>query len=241
MKQNMSFIVLRATEVNERASVISVFTREIGRAAFLIPAGRSREALRMRALMQPLSVAEGVADTRACNDLLRISQCRPIVPMNPVYGNPVKTAVAMFVAEVLGAVLRQQAPDEAMFDYTVLAIRHLGLVPPRHAANFHICFLLHLARLAGVEPDWESFAPGRVLDLDEGLFRAFGSVDHRVLDADESAAAFRISRMTFANLHCFRFSRMQRNRALDVALLYMSSHFPGLTSLKSLDILRTLF
>ncbi len=241
MKQNLTFIVLRSTPVNDRTTILNAYSREFGRVSFLIPAGRSREATRYRAILQPLSVAEGLGDIRHGSDLIRLSQCRPMVPMNAVYVNPVKNAVAVFISEMLSAVLHEQVQDESLFDYITLAIRHLGLMNVREAANFHICFMLHFSRLAGIEPDWESYSPGYVFDLDEGRFRAYAQLDHRMLDVAESRSAYRLSRMTFANLSCFRFTRTERNRVIDLAIMYMSTHYASLTSLRSLDVLRTLF
>ena len=43
------------------------------------------------------------------------------------------------------------------------------------------------------------------------------------------------------NMHLFRFSRRERNEALDLILEYYSLHYTSLTSLRSLDILRELF
>lgn len=241
MKQNLTFIVLRCTPVNDRATIINAFSREVGRVAFVIPAGVSREASRNRAILQPLSVSEGIATSQHGSELMRLSQCRPHIPMHAIYSHPVKNALALFLADALSAILREQSPDENLFDFIVLAIEHLCMSSSREAANFHICFLIHLSRLAGIEPDWRSYSPGHVFDIDEGRFRAFGGIDHRILDPSEAIVAYRLSRMTFTNLGCFRFSRSERNRILDVILIYMSAHYASLASLRSLEILRSLF
>lgn len=47
--------------------------------------------------------------------------------------------------------------------------------------------------------------------------------------------------MTAANMHLYRMTRAERSRILDLILDYYSLHVASLRSLKSLDILRTLF
>ncbi len=62
----------------------------------------------------------------------------------------------------------------------------------------------------------------------------------RFLPPKESAVAMLLSRMTFANMHRFRFNRTERNAIIDAMLEYYSIHYVSMRSLKSLDILRSM-
>ncbi len=114
-------------------------------------------------------------------------------------------------------------------------------MPTADVANFHICFLLHLGRLLGIEPDVSTYAPGSVLDMRDGIWRKSMPLHGEVLAPDESEAAMRLQRMTYANMPTFRFTREQRARALDMVLRYYTLHVTSLSGLKSLDILRSMF
>lgn len=57
----------------------------------------------------------------------------------------------------------------------------------------------------------------------------------------EAEAAFSLSRMTPANCHRFRLSRLDRNTILDRLLSYYRLHFPTLPAITSTDILHQLF
>ena len=50
-----------------------------------------------------------------------------------------------------------------------------------------------------------------------------------------------LSRMTFSNLHLFRFSRDQRNAVLDAVIAYYRMHNSTVGTLKSPEILKQLF
>ena len=241
MKQSLTFIALRSTPISDKKSVLNAYSLQAGRVAFVVSGGASREAVRRRAILQPLCIAEGVASGRNGGELLTLSQISAVRPMPGLFGNPVKNAVALFVTELLTVLLREGQPDPHLFNYIEMAIGRLANATTRQAANFHICFLLHLARIVGIEPDWETFAPGLALNLDEGLFCPASTVAPRMLSVDESAAAARLSRITFDNMGWFRFSRQQRNRALDVILAYFSLHYAPLASLRSLEVVRMLF
>jgi DNA repair protein RecO (recombination protein O) len=47
--------------------------------------------------------------------------------------------------------------------------------------------------------------------------------------------------MNFRNAGMFAMSRFERNRILDRLLEYYRLHFPGLGTVNSLDVLRTMF
>ena len=51
----------------------------------------------------------------------------------------------------------------------------------------------------------------------------------------------RLRRMNFRNAGMFAMSRFERNRILDRLLEYYRLHFPGLGTVNSLDVLRTMF
>ncbi len=113
---------------------------------------------------------------------------------------------------------------------------HGGLV-----ANFHICFLLHLGRLLGIEPDVSTYAPGMVIDLRDGIWRGSMPLHGEWLSPEESAAAVGMLRMTYSNMASFRLTREQRSRALDLVLRYYSLHVAPLSHIRSLEILRSMF
>ena len=66
-------------------------------------------------------------------------------------------------------------------------------------------------------------------------------VGRQSVAADEAAALMLLSRMTFANLHLFRFSHTQRNAILDAALRYFRLHNSTVGTMRSPEILRQIF
>ena len=154
------------------------------------------------------------------------------------------------MADFLGALLREPQADAPLFAFLLRSAEALaaGALPgeagahaSRQLPNFHIAFMMRLQRFMGIEPDWSTYTPGAVFDMAAGVFRTLPPPHPRYLNPEESTAAWRLSRMTTANCHRFRFSRFDRNRILDGLLSYYRLHFPTLGSLPSTDILRQLF
>jgi DNA repair protein RecO (recombination protein O) len=63
----------------------------------------------------------------------------------------------------------------------------------------------------------------------------------KLLPPDDARVIKLLSRMTFSNLHLFRFNRDERNRMLDTIIAYYRLHNSTIGTLRSPDILKQLF
>lgn len=243
MKQTLRLIALRTTRVNDRTSILSAYSLEQGRVSFAVNAGGGREARRRRALLMPLGLVECQADFRPGRDISYMSEPRPLIAMDMIYSHPVKNAIALFLAEFLSLVLRESASDPARFAFIAGAVGRLASASGREAANFHICFLIRLGRFMGIEPDFASWSEDRLFDMTDGIFKSVGTASprSRLLSREDSCNLCRLSRITFDNSARFRFSRDERNRTIDMILEFYSFHLVPLGTLRSLDVLRSLF
>lgn len=241
MKKELHIIALRTVRHTDRHSILTAYSLELGRVAFAIPAGAGREALRRRALLMPLALVECVADIRPGREVMIMHEPRAEEPLTSLRTNPVKSSLVMFIAEVLGVVLRDGPPDELSYAYIHNAVKLLDRLPTGSVANFHLMFLYGLGRFLGIEPDVSGYRQGMVFDMLDGRFRLSAPMHRHYLDPVQSGAVVALSRMNPANMHLFKMTRHERNQLLDGILQYYSLHYTGLQSLRSLDVLRELF
>lgn len=241
MLTQMEIIALRTTRYSDSSAILSAYSRSGGRVSFMVSAGGGREATRRRALLMPLSVVECVADVRPGRTVHGMRDPRGLVALNSVRSNPLKNAMASFLAEILGIVLREGQADEALWLYVRGAIEALEELPGSRVANFHICFLLKLCRFLGIEPDWDSWGEGKLFDMVDGVYRFSAPLHRHYLTPDESRAAYMLGRMGFGNMHKYKFNRRVRREILDVIMRYYSLHYAGMGGIKSLDVLASLF
>ncbi len=240
MLRPLHCIALRTIKYNERHSILSAYSLELGRVSFLVPAGAGREAARRRALLMPLGTFECIADMRHGQDIHIMKEPRADVITHGIHSHPVKSAVALFIAELLSIVLRESQEDAALYAYLRQAIKRFNDVSVG-TANFHICFLFRLGRFIGIEPDVSTYRPGSVFDMVDGRFRLTAPMHSHYLNPEDADVVAALSRMTFDNMQRFRLSRENRNRILDVILDYYAIHYASLSSLRSIDVLRSLF
>ncbi|MCI9172643.1 DNA repair protein RecO [uncultured Duncaniella sp.] len=236
----LTFISLKTVRYSDTQSILSAYSLEHGRVSLVVPSGKGKGASRLRALTMPLSVLECETDFRPGREVLPMRQARPVEVFNGIHANPVKQMIAMFLAESLSMLLRESVPDEGVYTFIHSSVKWLDSIPAECSANFHVCFLLNLGRLLGIEPDVSTFRHGYVMDMRDGIWRSSMPLHGEWLASDESSAASMILRMTYSNMSRFRFTRQQRNRTLDLVLRYYSLHLAPLSHLHSLDILRSI-
>lgn len=240
MFQTLNCIALRSIKYNDRSTILSAYSREAGRMSFIVPSGNGREARRRRALFMPLSVFNCQCDVKPGKEIHMMKEVSPTIMGGSIHSHPVKVVIAMFIADVLNAVLREPQSDPLLYDFIIEAIDNLGR-NERGLANFHLCFLFRLGRFLGIEPDIGSHHAGQVFDLIDATFRESPPMHNKYIEVSDAQTVVALSRMTWENLHVFKFTREQRNATLDEILRYYTLHYSRLSDLSSLDVVRTLF
>lgn len=240
MLRHLHVIPLRTVRYSDRNSILTGYCRELGRTSFLVPAGAGREARRRRALLMPMCPVECVADVAQGREVYAMRDVEPSPPLPLLSADPVRAAVAMFLSEVMAAVLRQSESEPLLFDFVAAAAERLN-DPDVPVANFHIVFLCRLLGFLGLAPDVADYRPGMVFDLRDGVFRRSAPLHADFLTAQESAAVAALGRITWENMHLYKYTRAQRARVLDGLLDYISVHHVSLGGIRSLAVTRSLF
>lgn len=235
MYQTVTAIALRTIRHNDRTSILSLWTAELGRVSVSVPADKGRAASRIRALTMPLSPVIAEVDVRPDRNIYRIRDVRPAFVAPAISTDPARSMTAMLLSDFLEVVLRDQQPDRLMTAFILDSIRLFDVLPRAASLNFHIYFLLRLSRFLGIEPDWGE--QGSVFDLRDGCFRASEPLHDQFLDQSSTSALRAFSRMNPRNLHRFVLSRTQRRAALHYILLYYTLHHRPVLSLPSLAVI----
>lgn len=241
MKQTLTIIPLRLTKHNERSNILTALSLELGPVSLLQPAGSGREASRRRAILMPLGLAECVADIRPGRDIHTVGQVRQLHPLPSLRTDMAKSATALLLAEALAMLLRDYQQDARVFRFIHNAIITLDALKPERAANFHIAFLVRLSEFLGIYPDVSSYAPGRIFDMQDAVFRQSAPMHKQWLPAKESRLAADLLRINFRNMHLFGMTRRERGAVLEGVLRFYTLHHAPLSGLRSLSVLQSVF
>ncbi len=148
--------------------------------------------------------------------------------------------MALFLSEFLYRAIREEAENRPLFAYLQHSIIWLDECGDGFA-NFHLVFMMRLAKFIGFSPNLEGYCEGCYFDLRSGCFETGLPCHGDIVLHDEARVIVTLTRMNYENMHLFSMSRTERNRCMDVVLKYYTIHVPNFPELKSLEVLRSLF
>ena len=240
MYEKIQGVVLNTIKYSDKHNIVHVYTRQRGLMGFAVPLGRTTASRQRNAMLMPLSVIAAEARIMPGRELSTLRDLRLGAQLGAIYADPVKNAVAMYVCELLTRAIQEREQNQVLYDYIEQCVMILDSAT-QGVANFHICFTYHLGILLGIQPDTGTWHEGWWFDMQEGVFRPSPSGGSHWLRPDDARVIWLLSRMTFANMHRFRFDRQQRNQVLDVMLAYYRLHHSTLGTLRSPEVLKQLF
>lgn len=230
---------------NDRLNVVSLYTRSRGRMSFLVPVGKSKQGKARNAIITNMACLGADVNIRGGKELYHLSNPTPLRLWNGIYFHPVKSSLLLFMTDFLNRLLRHSPAEPMLWDCIYESLDILDRTPGERIANFHIAFLIRLLPFVGISPSLERTCEDYLFDMLSGSMvdpdLTEGSQRRRLLGHRESEFASKLERMTFDNMHRFRFSRSERKEVLDGILLYYSLHLPIPATLPSLDILHEIF
>ena len=241
MQETLRGIVLRTVKYGDNALIVDLFTESRGRQSFMTSTSRAKRSVRSVSFWHPLSMVEFSAELKPnAGKLPRPADVRTYYNYMDLPFSPVKSTLALFLAEFLSAALREEKENQPLYRYIESSLQWLDMVESSASmANFHLAFLMHLSRFIGIYPNLEH--PDHYFDLLAGTY-CDRQPDHaHFLKRQEAQALPILFRMDYPNLYLFRFSRQERMRILQVLNEYYRLHVPNFPELKSLDVLQEFY
>lgn len=243
MYNKITGVALRTVRYSDRASILSVWTAQQGRISMLINASAGKESRRRRALTMPMSLIECEIDQRPGRDIANVREIRAFRACPEISANPIKAAVAMFMADVLTATVRDGGGgDPSLWAFIVDAVTALDKARhPRAIANFPAWYVAHTGIMQGVEPDLSTYTRDSYLDMTEGVFKPARPVRGVWLEPDRARLVPLLLTIPADALHRLPLESGHRAEMLTELLRYMALHNMPLDNLKSLPVLHALF
>ena len=240
MLQKTTGIVLHSLKYNDTSNIVDIYTELYGRTSFLVPVSRKRKAAVRPVFFQPLSIIELDADFRTSSSLYRIKEVKAY-PFKSIPYHPYKSAIALFLAEFLYRVVKEEGENRPLFAYLKYSIEWLD-EREDDFANYHLVFLMHLTRFLGLYPNLDDYHHGDYFDLLNAGFTSLRPRKHSFyVNPEESFRLTRLMRMNYDTMHLFGMNRAERARCLTITGDYYRLHIPGFHDLKSLAVLQELF
>ncbi|MBO5594220.1 MAG: DNA repair protein RecO [Prevotella sp.] len=233
-------IVLHSLKYGETRMIVDMFTRQFGRLSFIVSMPKTAKSKMKKQFFQPLSLLEIETDVRPKMQLQKLSDVRLASPFASIPFHPHKLSMALFLAEFLYYALRSEQRNELLYDYVESSILWLDGQEDRFA-NFHLVFLMRLSRFLGFYPNLDHYQTGDYFDLRESEFLSAPPLHRDFLYPEEADKVQLMMRMDYPTMHLFRMSHQERNRLLEVTLIYYRLHLPDFPEMKSISVLQELY
>jgi len=221
-------IVLGSIQYSETSIIAKIFTKALGLQAYIIHRVRVRKPRYSIALFQPLTLLDMVVYHKNQRNVQRVAEVQCHTSNNDILTNIKKATMAIFVAEFLIKVLREEGTNEQLFNFLWWEIVNLNKKTADYDF-FYLTFLLQLSHYLG-------FGISSVQDIYIPLRRSgqYWKIDRKVWKGLTTLLPNR-------EYTCgTSIPKVVKRHILDVVIQFYQLHIDSLDTLKSLRVLQEL-
>ena len=232
-------IVLRCVKYDDKSFIAHLFTASRGHISFMINGSHGKRSGTSARLFQPFAFLSFQWDMKPNASIQRMKEARLLFVQQDVPLHPIKRSVAMLLTEFMTYTLRDEASNPDLYLYIEHSMRWLDMTETGYA-NFHLVFLLKLARFLGIAPNMETYSEGELFDLTSGHFIPCGSACESIMSEHDTQLLFTLNGATYETMDSIAMNRQDRARMIQYLATYYSIHIPKFPTLQSLEILQQL-
>lgn len=230
-------IILQNTRYADRKSILKVFTKQFGLITFNAIKGSSPSSKIKAAALMPLQYVELSFSHKQNQDVQHLSEASLLYVFDDICRDYNKMAMAQFLNEILVKSIKEQHPNEELFDFIVSSYKWFNEAKQQYN-NFHICFLIELSKYLGFEPHNNYDERNYYFDTREGKFTPVSLGFPLGFDKGQSRHFLKVFD---AGLLSAQLTRGERNELLECLLAYFKMHIAGFNELRSYSVLKELF
>lgn len=233
-------IVLHFIKYSESSVIATILTREFGRQSYMINASRSKKSKNKAGLLQPLFLLDMEVYQKQNRELQRVKSIKIKHPYQNLPFDITRSTQAIFLAEVLYKIVREQESNPEMFDFIKSALLYFDLMDGG-SENFHLFFLLRLTEFLGFQPMLNSISFQGWFDMKKGAIVPFEPTHPFSANKETTKCLSELSKLKIHQLDGFRITRSLRESTLSALIDYYQLHFDSFRELKSLKVLHEVF
>jgi DNA repair protein RecO (recombination protein O) len=229
-------IAIRNTRYSDNSLISKIYTRNLGMQTYMIRSIRSPKAPIKPSLLQPLTLLELVVYNKPSKEIQHLKEAIPRPGLHDLHFNVLKSAIGLFVAELLNRSVKEEEANEALFDFTRDFILRLDDASA-NLSMYPLWFCVNLSRHLGFFPRKNYAHDEQVFDLSEGRF-ADRAETPQVIEAPHTRELAGL--LDAEAPESVRLEKASRVYLLDKMMDYYALHIPGFGSLRSLPVLGSL-
>jgi DNA repair protein RecO (recombination protein O) len=210
-------VVFRFVRYGDTSIIVNIFTSQFGLQSYIVNGVRSKSGKGRIALYQPLTLLDLVVYHKETASIMRIKEVKCLYPFQNISTDVRKTTIALFIEELINKAIKEEAHAAELCDFLIDSLTTLDRI--EQPENFHLIFMIGLARHLGFQP--------------QGAAEVLGG---RVMDFGEENALEQI--INASHKTSLSITNSQRRHVLDALLRFYSMHVENFGQMKSLSVLR---
>ncbi len=231
-------IVISKLRYRDHDLIVKCYTQQYGVLSFLLRGVlKSKKGLAKTAYFQLLTQLQLVIVYNPNRSLHSIKEAKLNHLYSSLHSNVLKSAIVMFLAEVLSSILKEEEENSTLFSYIETTL--LWLDTHTECSNFHLLFLLNLTKYLGFYPE-NTTADVPFFNLQDGKFQS-KPMGLYTISGDNFNLLKQLLDTKFDELSQLKINSKQRQAFLNMMLQYYELHLGDFKKPKSLHILNQVF
>lgn len=238
MLVKINAIVLSKLKYRDNDLIVKCYTKQKGIVSYLVRSAlKSQKGSSKAVYFQPLSLVLIEEQFNASRSLQGIKEIKLDYLYKSLHTDVLKTAIVMFLSEVLSTVLKEEEQNEPLYDYIENTLKWLDY--KTEFSNFHLLFLLNLTKYLGFYPDDQN-RENECFNLSNGLFDSKKDEFYSISGQNLSVLK-QLLGIDFDGVNTIKLNSKQRQSFLNMLLLYFELHLGDFRKPKSLQIFNQVF
>jgi len=237
-------IVFHSLKYSESGVIVKIYTELFGIQSYLVKGVRKANARIRPGLFQPLTLLDLVVYHKEKASLQSVREAHLAFPYRTIPFDIRKSAVAMFINELVYKSIREEEPNPELFEFLWSSLLRLDETT-EPVPDFHLFFALRFCRFLGIFPQLNYSPQAQVFNLREGIFQSSVPDHPHYLDPGNSKIFFDLAagvQNTEQPPHTEPTQNKpmpvhpdagSRRRLLEILLIYYRLHLPGFKGVQS--------
>jgi DNA repair protein RecO (recombination protein O) len=241
MLEKSQAISLHTIRYGESSLVAYIYTRDFGRVTLMVNGAYGKSKSSKKAIFfQPLNLINIVFYKGKNHGMGRLKEIVFNQAFTSIPYNPIKTAIALFVGEVIYRTIKEEESNPNLFDFIQNSVKSLDIIE-EGIANFHLVFLANLSKFLGFYPNGNYSDQTPFFDYKNGIFVQFKPHHPMYFNRENSEMLSVILRTQYENAAIIPLNRHQRTEFLELMLSFFAFHMDGTQRINSITVLNQVF
>ncbi len=237
MHQIIKGLIIHHIRYSDSKFIVRIFCEHHGLKSFIVQHSKSAKSSGIN-LLQPLNIVEFESAPKENAQIHTLKNLRIAYPLHHIHFDPVKSAMVMFLDEILYKTIPDDYVNDKLYRFLVNAV--ILLDDAVDARNFHLWCLMEISRMYGFYPQDENDTL-QFFDLSTSSFEKNIPIHPHFIEGDVAHLLANFINKEWPEVQSMSIPNELRKKLLDALVLYIRLHLDNHREIESLAILHEVF